>query len=370
ALAGLAGFAAHHDLRRAFRDRRAWEAMVARFAANPLYRHTSARQAVELARCLYRYLVPLAVPVPEVDVCHSSAAALCVLPALVAKLERGTPLVVSEHGVYLRERILELVRRQVHPLGKVMFANLYRGLATASYRFADAVVPVCEFNARWEAQLGVDPDRVEVVHNGADPQAFAPRPWPEGPPTVAWVGRLDPLKDVLGLLRAARLVHAARPEVRFRLWGPDSDPAYARRCRLAARAMGLDQVVSFEGPTDDVPAAYGACQLAVLSSVSEGFPYAVIEAMACARPVVATAVGGVPEALDRPELLVEPGNAAALARAVLDQLARPLPQRQALGQALRARAVERFSAGRCLDAYDALYRRLAPAGAPGQEAAG
>jgi glycosyltransferase involved in cell wall biosynthesis len=124
--------------------------------------------------------------------------------------------------------------------------------------------------------------------------------------------------------------------------------------------------LSFEGPTDDLPAAYGACQVIALSSVTEGFPYTVVEAMLAARPTVATDVGGVSEALggirlgdSGTGLLVEPGDPRALANALSDVLLAPEAERLNVGEALRERALERFGVIRFLAAYSEVYRELA-----------
>ena len=104
---------------------------------------------MDFARTMYRYLLPLTAATPVCDVAHSSAAALCALPAIVAKYRYGTPLVLTEHGIYLRERLLAM---STEPFGtKVLFANFYRAVVELAYREADILTPVCGYNAGWEA---------------------------------------------------------------------------------------------------------------------------------------------------------------------------------------------------------------------------
>lgn len=357
-LAEMAMFAAGYDLRRAMQDERVWGLLHERLVANPLYRHVRLSEAIDLARSLYRYFVPLAVPVPDVDVVHASAAALCVLPAFAAKLRHGIPLVLTEHGIYMRERVLELIHRDVSLLRKVMFSNLYRAIARAAYHVADRVAPVCEYNVRWERELGVDPSKVRVIYNGVDPARFAPVRARESRPTLVWVGRIQPLKDLLTLIRAVAMVRRSVRDVVCRLYGPETDLEYAAECRDAVAGAGLRDVVHFEGPVTDPQTAYGRADVVVLSSMSEGFPYTVVEAMMCARPVVATDVGGVAEALDDRSLLAEPQNAASLARVLVDQLQASPRARDALGRRLRRRALANFDMERFLRGYDALYREF------------
>jgi glycosyltransferase involved in cell wall biosynthesis len=361
AMGGIAHFAQSHDLRRALADAGSWALVADRLLANPTYARSALGPTMHFARTLYRYLMPLAVPVPECDVAHTSAAALCAMPAVVAKYRYGVPLALTEHGLYLRERLLAL---SPEPIGtKLLFANFYRGVVELAYREADIVLPVCAYNARWERQLGVDVSRIRVIYNGVDPGLGDPPPEPEGPPTIGFVGRIDPLKDIVTLIRAFNRVRRDVPDARLRLWGPVTSDDYLARCQEVVAELGLGAVVCFEGPTSDPASAYAASNVVALSSISEGFPYSVIEAMLASRPVVATDVGGVGEAIGdvvfgTTPLVVEPGDPAVLAVALANVLSAPSRERSALGAALRARALSLFTADRVLDAYRRVYREL------------
>jgi glycosyltransferase involved in cell wall biosynthesis len=362
ALASVAHFAESHDLRRALADAGTWAVLLDRLMANPIQARCGLAPAMAFARTLYRYLLPLTVPIPVSDLSHSSAAALCALPAIVAKYRYGTPMVLTEHGIYLRERLLAL---SAEPFGtKLLFANFYRAVSELAYREADLLTPVCAYNAGWEETLGVERDRIRVIHNGVDPDRIAVRPEPDGPATIGFVGRIDPLKDVLTLIQAFAHVHVVLPDARLRLWGPATSPEYMTLCRTAVTELGLSDAVTFEGPTDDPASAYAACHMIALSSISEAFPYTVVEAMLARRPVVATAVGGVTEALEGTTcrgvpLVVEPGDPRAMAAALVAVLGAPAAERDRVGGELRDRALSSFTARHLLDAYDAVYHELA-----------
>jgi len=133
--------------------------------------------------------------------------------------------------------------------------------------------------------------------------------------------------------------------------------------------LGLTDVASFDGPTDDPASAYAACHVVALSSISEAFPYTVVEAMLASRAVVATAVGGVTEALEGTTcrgvaLVVEPGDPKAMAGALIAVLGAPPAERHRVGADLRDRALTSFTARRVLDGYDAIYRELAGPSVP------
>ncbi|WP_457963255.1 GT4 family glycosyltransferase PelF [Arthrobacter sp. D1-29] len=355
AIADIAEYCETNDLHKGLRDPRCWQLVRTRLSEHAQLRGISMADAIDFARSLYRYLTPLAVPLPDVDVAHSSGAALCALPALAAKLHKGVPLLLTEHGVYVRERVLHLVRNDTPLLRKVLLGNLYRAIARCAYAHADIVLPVCAYNTNWEYQLGADPARMQVVYNGVNPNEFAPRAVELDRPTIAYVGRIEPLKDVMGLITALNMVRREVPDVLLRIHGPDDDRRYAERCRMAVTTMQLEDNVVFEGATKDPVLAYQESDVVVLCSVSEGFPYTVVEAMATGRPVVATAVGGVPEALNRPELLVEPQNPQALADALVALFRKTREEREAIGREFRERAVSLFSQERFLEAYRSLY---------------
>jgi glycosyltransferase involved in cell wall biosynthesis len=130
------------------------------------------------------------------------------------------------------------------------------------------------------------------------------------------------------------------------------------RLRSRARNLGLDPArIRFLGHRDDVPDLLGACDLFVLPSHTEGLPLSVLEAMSHGLPVVATAVGGVPEALGDTGLLAPARDAGALAER-MERLARAPELRRRLGDAARRRALEEFSFASMAARYEALYRAL------------
>lgn len=308
---------------------------------------------------LYRFLVVLTTPVPAADVTHSSAAAFSGIPGVLAKLERRTPYLLTEHGVYLREQYLSVGRSKMTPYSKQFLIGLVRGAVTANYAHADVVAPVAAFNARWERRFGVPEDRIRVIYNGVDPNAFTPRPRPQGgPPTVVTLARIDPLKDIMTLLRAAAVVHDRMPEAKFVVYGGVSVPDYYQKCLELRDELGLAENFIFAGHVDDAPAAYASGDLVVLSSISEGFPYTVVEAMMSGRAVVATDVGGTREACAGAGLLVEPGNPAQMAEAIVRLLREP-ELRAALAEEARQRALAYFTIQQNLSLYRKAYDDLA-----------
>lgn len=291
------------------------------------------------------------------DVVLVTAAGWAGIPAAVHHAMFGTPVVLSEHGVYVREAYLAAIRGGESTGERWTHTRLARGLARLTYAVATIVAPVTNANAAWERALGADPDRLRTIHNGVlVPPKVAPFPTE---PVVVTVGRIDPLKDLKTLLRAAAWVLEEVPHARFDHYGPvpEGNERYRDECVALHADLALGDRFRFLGPIDDPDVALATATVSVLSSISEGFPISVLEAMAAGRPVVATAVGGVPEALSGCGFTVRPGDYEALGSGIVRFLNDPeLTQR--LGARGRQRVIHDFGQEACLLAYAAVIGEL------------
>jgi glycosyltransferase involved in cell wall biosynthesis len=195
-----------------------------------------------------------------------------------------------------------------------------------------------------------------VVPNGVAPDAYPELDSEPAEPTVVWVGRIDPLKDLHTLIRAFELVRARVPAARLRLAGPvpPTGREYADSCHKLVAQLGLYDAVTFVGPVSSSREAYATGNVVALSSISEGMPYTVIEAMMCGRATVSTDVGGVAETVGEAGLVVPPGDPAAFADACVELLRDPV-RRTCLARAARERALAHFTLDQMLAAYDHLY---------------
>jgi len=171
---------------------------------------------------------------------------------------------------------------------------------------------------------------------------------------VGYVGRFVPIKNIAVLVRAFAAASALQGNMWLVLAG--DGPLRADLESLAGEC-GVGHRVRFLGWTENLAALYATLDICALSSSNEGTPVAIIEAMAAARAVVATAVGGVPDVVDdgRTGILVEPDNAEAFA-AALGHLARNPTERLRLGAAARREVARRFSPDRLVDDIDRLYQ--------------
>ncbi|MEU9038586.1 GT4 family glycosyltransferase PelF [Streptomyces sp. NPDC048352] len=317
------------------------------------------RDALTATTLLEHALRPLAAPPPEHGVAHAVSGGVAVLPGLAALDRHDVPLLLTEHGVYLRERYLGYRTAPYRWPVKAVVLGFFRLLAEESYRRAALITPGNRYNRLWEEEGGAHPDSIRTVYNGVDPAAFpAAGPEPDVP-TLSWAGRVDPIKDLETLIRAFDLVRREVPEARLRLFGgtPRGGEAYRERCESLARELGHAEAVVFEGRVDDIKDAYAAGNVVMLSSISEGFPFTLIEAMSCGRATVSTDVGGVREAVGDTGLVVPPRDPEAMAAAALELLA-DTPRRARMGQAARLRVVDQFTLRQTIDTFRSVYLEL------------
>lgn len=328
---------------------------------------------------LARELRAVGVAVDVLD--EARLAAPVLLRRATAVLRRRRPDVVHAHrnkdavlgAIAARIAGVPHVVRTVHGLAEPM-----RGWRRAKYRAYDAldrfvfrwagdrIVAVSHDVAAALRASGFPAGSVVTVHNGVDAGAIrAARDSADvrrslGIGTDAFVvgtaGRLSPVKAQDRLLRAARAILRERPDARFLVVG--EGPLEPDLRRLAA-TLGIAKACVFPGARADVHDLVAAMDVFTLTSLHEGIPMALLEAMALGRPVVATAVGGVPEIVTHGDdgLLVKAADDQALACACL-ALARDPGRARAMGARARATVIERFShetAGRALlDTYRAV----------------
>jgi polysaccharide biosynthesis protein PelF len=316
-------------------------------------------EITETLKLLYRLLIPLHVPIPAVDLIHSSAASYCGLPGVVGKIKYQIPYLLTEHGINIREQYLNL-RTSVPSIFVRRFLHyLVSAVVKINYHFADVIAPVCRYNTRWEKWWDVPSQKIKVIHNGADPAKFAPQySSPNTHPVVVNMGLIFALKGQLTLIEAASIVQKEFANVEFRCYGKSSDLDYFARCQEKVKEYKLEETVKFAGFTNEPWQAYGAADVVAMSSISEGFPYAVIEAMLCGSAIVSTNVGGVEEALGDTGLLVPANQPIALAQSIIELLSLTHKQRLNIGRKSRQRALEMFAQEKCIQTYRDTYLQL------------
>lgn len=252
-------------------------------------------------------------------------------------------------------------------------ARLVLGLcARLSAWVPRAIVCAAQDAAKRHQALGYRGEKMVVIPNGYDLSRYAPDPeagarmrarW-EVPQDVALIGcvaRWDPLKDHANLLGALAALRQQQGGAALRcvLVGRGMTPANGELLALI-EAQGLTGSVLLVGPSDDVPAVMNSLDVHVLSSCAEGFPNVVAEAMACGTPCVVTDVGDAGYIVGETGVVVPPQQPQALAEGLAQMLARVAGHgRAATGEAGRQRVLSMFDLARMVQAYEAVWRRIA-----------
>lgn len=312
-------------------------------------------------RMLYHYLIPLSVGIPETDITHTSIAGFCGLASIISKIKYGTPMIVTDHGVFMRERYIAVSTSDFNYFSKKFLINLSTFISKLCYLFADQISPVCNFNKKWEILLGAQPEKIYTIYNGINPDLFRPKNKPSKTtkiPTVIAVSHIMPLKDIKSMIYSCYLVRKKIPNVKYIVYGSmDVDIPYTRECQKLIKRLKLEKNFSLAGFHADKSQLYNTGDIGILTSISEGFPYTILESMSCARPVVATDVGGVKEAINGYGILVKPLDIKAISEGVITLL-NDNKLRLEMGKLARERILINFRISSTINAYLETYTRL------------
>ncbi len=314
-------------------------------------------------RWIYRFLMPLSVDVPKADISHLTLSGFPVIPALVLKYKYGTPLIVTEHGVFIRERLIAINGAEYSFFLKKMLIKFSECITELVYYKADKILSVNKFNMTWEKLYGANPNKIEVIYNGIDHQRFVPAPKPEhlkGTPTVVAAARIFELKDILTMIRSCAVAKRSIPNIKYLVYGDNNAvPEYTAQCEKLIADLDLKDNFILAGYHSNPEALFCEGDISILTSISEGFPYTVLESMSCGIPVVATDVGGVTEALDETcGFICKPKDHEEIGKRVVELLQNEELRRQ-MGINARKKVSENFTIGKFISEYEAVYERVA-----------
>ncbi len=313
-------------------------------------------------RWIYRFLIPIAIDVPKADISHVTISGIAVLPALSLKYKYDTPILVTEHGVFIRERLIAISTADYSYFLKKMLIRFSECITRLVYYHASKITTVSKFNMAWERFYGADTAKISVIYNGVDHTFFKPVPKPEalnGIPTVVAAARIFDLKDIFTMIRTCAEVKKQLPTVRFLVYGnKDAVPEYTLECEALIDELGLEEHFFLKGFHSSPEKLYAEGDISILTSISEGFPYTVIESMSCGIPVVATDVGGVSEALDDTcGFICKPKDVAEIAEKVV-QLLKNKSLRNWMGENARNKIIANFTIESFTSAFEKTYQDL------------
>jgi len=292
---------------------------------------------------------------PKAGVIHALNSGYAGLLGSLAKVREGNPLVVSEHGLYLKERRFELRHSEVEPWLHGLYIAFFTGLVKTSYKYSDVVTSVCRDHV--SHQKSIDPSiEPKVIYNGIDVNRFGFNNHvnDHGCYVVGTISRVTPIKDQLTFIRSAPQI-LEKHDTKFYVVGQIEDQEYFDECNQLIRKLNLEDSFKFTGFQDSAE-WYPRFDVFVLSSLSEGFPLTLLEAMSSGVPCVSTDVGGVGEVL-RKEFLVPRWDPKSLA-AKVSWLLEDEAKRELVRHYGRKLVEKRFSVDAMASEYRDIYEGL------------
>lgn len=307
--------------------------------------------------------------VPKGDLYHTVATGYSGVLASVGKHLYGKPMVISEHGIYTREREEEIIKAGwIKSTFKDLWIDYFFIMSDIAYALSDRTVSLFDRARFIQLSLGCDPERTFVISNGIDPHVFdgAPeKPEDDHFVNIGAVLRVTPIKDVKTMLYAFRIVKKKIPYAKLYILGPtDEDEEYYRECRDLVEVLRI-QDIEFTGRVV-VREYIKKLDIVLLTSISEGQPLSILEAFAASRPCVCTNVGCCNELIyGNSDGLGDAGFVAPImdyekiAEALIT-LCEDEKLRRKMGEAGKERLVRFYTEEKFLREYTELYRQFDP----------
>lgn len=310
----------------------------------------------------------LQTPLPEADIYHCVATGYAGVLGSMAKHFYRSGLLISEHGIYTREREEELLKASwVEGIYKNVWIDQFRKMSRLAYERADSVTCLYEHARQLQLGLGCEEAKTKVTPNGIDMGRLADipgrQPEDEGYINVGAVLRVAPIKDVKTMIRAFAFAKEQNPALRLWIMGPvDEDKEYAEECYQLVEAMRVRDVI-FTGRID-VREYLGRMDFTILTSISEGQPLTILESYAAKKPVIATDVGncrgliyGEGDDFGAAGILTHIMNVEEITAAIRE-LAQSPERRRTMGECGYARLKANYQLKQMIETYRELYTKI------------
>ena len=305
--------------------------------------------------------------IPRADMYHSVATGYSGILGVMGAWRYGSPYVVTEHGIYTREREEEILRSNWIIAGfKDMWIAFFNMLSRCAYNTAHSVTSLYGHAMKTQISLGCQPEKCRVINNGVNSEYFAdiqPKKQ-DGFVDIGAVVRIAPIKDIKTMIYSFVELKHSVPRARLHILGDVDDEEYSSECHALVNQLGVDDLW-FLGNVD-VHEYIKKLDFTILTSISEGQPLAVIEAMAAGRAVVATDVGSCRELLEGASgdklghcgICTPPMHPQALSDS-MRRLCNDPELSGKMGETGRKRVQQSYTHDRMIKQYRAVYEELA-----------
>ena len=316
---------------------------------------------------------------------HAISTGYAGVVGAMAKHRTGSPFLITEHGIYTREREIEIAQAswiyaENSPMDDLVsedffrewWKQMFRWMSAFSYRASDCTTSLTRINQRYQLRDGAPQERCMVIPNGIDLQRFSvERRADPAKFTVAFVGRVVSIKDVKTFVQAIAIARQTIGDsLQVFVVGPDDEEeTYAEECFALTELLGLKQVITYTGRANVID-YYKTADVLVLTSLSEAQPLVILEASCAGIPVVSTDVGACRELLEGGEaddvalgpsgLLTPPASPRATAEALVTLWQQP-ELRVRMAAAGQERVRRYYRQEDMYKAYREMYGRFLPA---------
>lgn len=303
--------------------------------------------------------------IPEADVYHSASTGYAGVVGALAKHLYNKPFILTEHGIYSREREEEIIKADwVKGYFKDLWIEYFYRLSACAYDAADQVVTLFNRNKEIQIELGCDPDKISIIPNGVNIEDYAmiQERMEDDSIQIGAIVRVVPIKDIKTMLQSFALIKQEVPNAKFYIMGPyEEDPDYYEECIQLQHALGLEDV-EFTGSVR-IQDYLGKMDILMLTSISEGQPLAILEGMAVSKPFVATNVGscaellkGLDDGIGEAGFVVPVMHYEQLAQAAI-RLCKDRQLREVMGQRALERVRKYYRQDDVIKNYRTLYRQ-------------
>ena len=306
--------------------------------------------------------------IPKADLYHCVATGYAGVLGSMAKHRYGSRILISEHGIYTREREEELIKAQwVKGVYKNIWIEQFKKMSLLAYDKADAVTCLFERARTLQMELGCPEEKIQVTPNGIDVDGFADIPGKNPEEQMINIGavlRVSPIKDVKTMIQAFAFAKKSVPKLKLWIMGPtDEDEKYAQECFDLVDSLGVSDI-EFTGRVN-VKEYLGRMDFTILTSISEGQPLTILESYAAHKPTIATDVGncreliyGNDDGFGAAGILTHIMNLEEIAQAMIDLAIDP-EGREQMGEAGYKRVTSFYRIEQMKETYKEIYRRFA-----------
>ncbi len=291
---------------------------------------------------------------PDIVHCHGAKANVA---GVLIKLFCRSTIVTTVHSDYRLDYMQSFLKR-----------NTIGRMNSAALRYFDYYVTVSDNFAKMLTGRGFSPTKIMTIYNGLDFNAPSPKgdraeylsraglKYEEGDVILGILARLDPVKDIATLLRAFALAQRRVPNIKLIIGGEGDDMSMLK---ALAKELGIEKSVGFLGWITDVPAFFSCCDIDVLCSISESFPYSILEGVREGCAVITSDVGGMRDLIQNGEngYIFAPKDVDAFAEYIVD-LAKNPAKRADFAAKLFETASSKYSLESMSSTQTAIYSRL------------